>query len=151
MSIELVKPVMLKVYAYILDTFAESDRLLVFEHVDFPEAGIQVPGGSVEPGERPKDAVLREAREETGISNLKLVGKLGVVRKDMGEFGLNCVHERHFYQFDCLIETPTEWIAFEYTPSDGSESPIAFRFYWEKIENPPMLSGGLGEFLNRLL
>jgi ADP-ribose pyrophosphatase YjhB (NUDIX family) len=75
-----------KVYAYILDSFAEGDRLLVFEHLDFPEAGIQVPGGSVEPGERPKDAVLREVKEETGISNLKLVGKLGVFRKDMGEF-----------------------------------------------------------------
>jgi hypothetical protein len=38
------------VYAYILDTFADGNRLLVFEHVDFPESGIQVPGGSVEPG-----------------------------------------------------------------------------------------------------
>jgi hypothetical protein len=44
-------PVVLKVYAYILDIFADGDRLLVFEHVDFPEAGIQMPGGRVEPGE----------------------------------------------------------------------------------------------------
>lgn len=99
-------PPRIKVYAYILDTFADGDRLLVFEHVDYPEAGIQVPGGSVEPGESPADAVIREVCEETGIETLKLVGKLGEVYKDMAEFGLNSIHERHFYQFECPYPTP---------------------------------------------
>ncbi len=40
--------------------------LLVFEHVGIPEAGVQVVQGTVEEGERLEDAVLREAREETG-------------------------------------------------------------------------------------
>lgn len=41
-----------KVYSYI----THQDLLLLFVHVDFPEAGIQVPGGTVEPGETPIDA-----------------------------------------------------------------------------------------------
>ena len=47
-----------KVYAYI--TYA--NRLLVFRHVDGPDAGIQVPGGTIEEGEAPDEAVMRERR-----------------------------------------------------------------------------------------
>lgn len=36
-----------KVYAYI----KRAEQLLVFSHMDFPEAGIQVPGETLEPGE----------------------------------------------------------------------------------------------------
>jgi hypothetical protein len=39
-----------KVYAY----FTRRDQLLVFRHVDFPEVGIQVPGGTVEGDEAPE-------------------------------------------------------------------------------------------------
>lgn len=35
-----------KVYAYI----THEERLLVFKHVDFPEVGIQVPGGTLDAG-----------------------------------------------------------------------------------------------------
>lgn len=36
-----------KVYAYL--TYGR--QLLVFKHTDYPEAGLQVPGGTVETGE----------------------------------------------------------------------------------------------------
>ena len=35
-----------------------GDKLLVFSHPDFPEAGIQVPAGTIEPGEEPGAAVF---------------------------------------------------------------------------------------------
>ena len=38
-----------KVFAYL----THGHRLLVFRHADFPEAGIQVPAGTVQPDERP--------------------------------------------------------------------------------------------------
>ncbi|GAA4704318.1 NUDIX domain-containing protein [Streptomyces youssoufiensis] len=45
-------------------------KLLVFRHTDYSyeEVGIQVPAGSIRPGETPEAAALREAGEETGLS-----------------------------------------------------------------------------------
>lgn len=54
-----------KVLAYITN----RQRLLVFSHLDIPEAGIQVPGGTLEDGESPEEGVLREAYEETGLED----------------------------------------------------------------------------------
>ena len=42
-------------------------RILVFEHPGAPDAGIQVPAGTIEPGEDPARAALREAAEESGL------------------------------------------------------------------------------------
>lgn len=102
--------------------------MLVFDHIDFPEAGIQVPGGSVDVGETPFEAIQREVLEETGIIDLKLVRKLGVVYRDMREFGMNVTHEKHYYQFDWVGEYLESWFHDEETPSDGTPGPIAFRF-----------------------
>ncbi len=46
---------------------AEARELLVFQHAGMPEAGLQVPGGTVEQGETPNDAVAREVLEESGV------------------------------------------------------------------------------------
>ena len=70
-----------KVVAYV----TSGDRLLVFRHVHEPEAGIQVPAGTVEPGESPDDAVIREAHEETGLAGLTIrryLGQPGLRRSD---------------------------------------------------------------------
>ncbi len=40
-------PTLKKVFAYI----TRGDKLLVFRHADFPEAGIQVPAGTAKEGE----------------------------------------------------------------------------------------------------
>ena len=47
-------PVIYKVFAYITN----QNRLLVFRHMDFPEAGIQVPAGTFMTGEELITAVL---------------------------------------------------------------------------------------------
>ncbi|HEX9133526.1 MAG TPA: NUDIX domain-containing protein [Ktedonobacteraceae bacterium] len=62
-----------KVFAYI----THRKRLLVFIHPFAPEAGIQVPAGSIKANERTEAAVLREAFEETGLSDLIVDGFLG--------------------------------------------------------------------------
>jgi 8-oxo-dGTP pyrophosphatase MutT (NUDIX family) len=63
-----------KVTAFILRQGPGGPDLLLFEH---PSAGIQVPTGTVEEGEDPQVAALREGREESGLDGLKLVAYLG--------------------------------------------------------------------------
>ena len=61
----------------VLAYITQRDRLLVFRHVVFAEAGIQVPGGTQNEYETPEEAVLREAHEETGLRDLRLDALLG--------------------------------------------------------------------------
>jgi 8-oxo-dGTP pyrophosphatase MutT (NUDIX family) len=63
-----------KVTALILRAAPGGDELLVFQH---PHAGIQIPAGTIEPGETPEVAVLREAAEETGLTEFAAVQPLG--------------------------------------------------------------------------
>lgn len=65
-----------KVTAFITRPGTQEIELLVFQH---PQAGVQLPAGTVEPGEAPEDAVLREVEEETGLSTVVLVGLLAVI------------------------------------------------------------------------
>ena len=53
---------------------------MVFTHRDIPEAGVQVPAGTVEEGETLDAAVLREVHEETGLppTAVRNSGILGV-------------------------------------------------------------------------
>lgn len=53
----------------VLIYLTRGDELLVLEHSEaFAEsAGVQVPGGGVDPGERPEGAARRELFEETGV------------------------------------------------------------------------------------
>ena len=70
-----------KVFAYL----THGHRLLVFRHADFPEAGSQVPAGTVQPDERPDEAVLREAYEETGLFDFTEVYSRGEIGLALAE------------------------------------------------------------------
>jgi 8-oxo-dGTP pyrophosphatase MutT (NUDIX family) len=61
-----------KVSAFITRESPAGRELLVFAHPN-PRAGIQVPAGTVEAGEAPERAVLRETWEETGLSAVRIV------------------------------------------------------------------------------
>ena len=64
-----------KVTAFIIRESNAGRELLLFEH---PYAGLQLPAGTVEEGESPVESVLRESREETGLTVLSIVEYLGV-------------------------------------------------------------------------
>lgn len=91
-----------KVMAYI----THGECLLVFTHPGASEAGVQVPAGTVEEGEDPAEAVLREAREETGLTGLKLVSFLGERERDMVDVGRDEIHHRHFYHVRYAGDVP---------------------------------------------
>lgn len=56
-----------KVYGYITRLKDHKVQVLVFQHSN-PEAGIQVPKGTVEAEEGIVNALIREMKEETGLS-----------------------------------------------------------------------------------
>ena len=70
----MTRNVLEKVTAFVTRQSPCGQELLLFRH---PHAGIQLPAGTVEEGETPEQAVLREAMEETGLSNLRLGSLLG--------------------------------------------------------------------------
>ncbi len=122
-------PVIRKVFAYI----THRNRLLVFRHTDFPEAGIQVPAGTVLPNEDLTTAVLREAEEETGLQDLVIKAHLGEQIRNMEDFGKAEIHHRHFYHLLCVSDPPEQWQHDETSPSDGGSSPIRFEFFWAEL------------------
>lgn len=122
-----------KVYAYI----TQGEQLLVFRHVDAPEAGVQVPGGTVQPGERLAVAVLREAFEETGLANLEIVAALGDTWPVMDGAGrAGEVHHRHFFHLRAATTLPVTWRHDERDPADGGP-PIRFEFFWIPLAEAP--------------
>lgn len=136
-----------KAFAYI----THGSRLLVFRHPNSLEAGIQVPAGTIENGERPEDAVMREAVEETGLSDLILVGKLGEHVRDMSDWGLHELHHRHFFHLRCEGDPPPTWQHYEMSPSTG-EPPILFQLFWVQLpDGVPQLLCDHGKMLPELL
>jgi 8-oxo-dGTP pyrophosphatase MutT (NUDIX family) len=118
-----------RVYAYITN----KNRLLVFAHPNSPAAGIQVPAGTVEPGEDTDVAVMREAEEETGLTGLQFASFLGKIERDMSEFGTEEIQEAFFYHLICPGDPPESWRHLE--TSGGTTDPIPFDFYWVSLPN----------------
>jgi 8-oxo-dGTP pyrophosphatase MutT (NUDIX family) len=64
-----------KVTAFVTRPVNGHRELLLFQH---PYAGIQIPAGTVEPGETPEAAAIRETQEETGLLNVAIDQYLGM-------------------------------------------------------------------------
>jgi 8-oxo-dGTP diphosphatase len=139
-----------KVFAYI----TKGSKLLVFEQPDSPEAGIQVPAGTLEEGETPEEGVMREAWEETDLSGLKLSCFLGEQIRDMRDYDKQEIHHRYFYHLLCE-DAPETWSHGEFSPSDEHEHDARilrhrFDFYWVDLADVPELIAEHGYFIARL-
>lgn len=129
-----------------------GEQLLVFRHVNDPEAGIQVPGGTVEPDEQPVDAVLREAFEETGLEGLRLGAFLGEAEFDLTPYGRDGIQHRFYYHVTADGPVPEVWQHIERDPSEGDEEEILFECYWVELpEGVPELIASMDEKLPELL
>lgn len=69
-----ILPYLEKVTAFVIRRAGPADELLLIRH---PTSGIQLPAGTVDEGELPEAAVLREVAEETGL-------RLGGVERCLG-------------------------------------------------------------------
>lgn len=83
-----------KVAAFIIRRQAAGAELLLFRH---PYGGIQLPAGTMEAGETPEQAVLREGREESGLAGLRIVGYLGFQDQQLGEGRLATLRSSRVY------------------------------------------------------
>ena len=139
-----------KVLAYVTN----AGRLLVFSHPESPEAGIQVPAGTMEEGEAPVDAVLREAQEETGLEGLTIDAFLGRTIRSFTTplYPSGVVFHRYIFHLRCHGNPPETWRHYEQFPSEGPNEPIPFDFFWATLPNGvPELISYQGELLPTLV
>ena len=122
-----------RAYAYITN----GRRLLLFTHPESPDAGVQVPAGTIEPGESPKHAVMREAREETGLAGLKYERLLAQDTRDMRDYGLDELQYRWFFHLTLEGRPKQSWRHGE-VAEDGSVL-IPFDFFWADLSALPAL------------
>ena len=135
-----------KVLCYIID----RGRVLVFLHRDHPEAGLQVPAGTIRRGEEPQDAALREATEETGLDGLVVVRFLGRVAYDISPIR-DEIQDRHVFQLATTGPAPEEWTHHEL--HDGTRPPTFFCFFWLPLGHPDLatLVVGQGALLDQVV
>jgi 8-oxo-dGTP pyrophosphatase MutT (NUDIX family) len=69
-----------KVTAFVTRETDLGRELLVFRH---PNAGVQLPAGTIEPEESPEAAVLREVWEETGLTRVEIVRSLDIMMQPL--------------------------------------------------------------------
>ena len=112
-----------KVCPVVVRRAAPGDEVLVFRH---PQAGIQLVKGTIEVGEAPGAAALRELREESGITSAEVSTTLAI---------WNSGYEEQVWQFvDVRVPgvLPDRWT--HHAPDDGGH---AFEFFWHPISDPP--------------
>ena len=114
-----------------LSYITHEGRLLVFRQPDFPDAGIQVPGGSVEVGEALEAAALREAREETGLLELVVQSYLGTAAYEL-KVDVGNPHLRHFFHLAYTGPVQPRWEHTEPTPAFGA-TPVRLELWWEPL------------------
>jgi 8-oxo-dGTP pyrophosphatase MutT (NUDIX family) len=134
-----------KVVCYVV----RNERLLVFRHCDYSdeEVGIQVPAGTIDSGETPEQAALREAREETGLDGFTIVRKLGVTEYDITPYRHE-IQRRHVFQLALDGEAPERWMSQE--THDGAQSPTRFECFWIDLRAAHVLQSGQGALIGRL-
>jgi 8-oxo-dGTP pyrophosphatase MutT (NUDIX family) len=137
-----------KVVIYVI----QRGHLLVLDHPEAPQAGLQVPAGTVRPGEDLADAAGRELREETGIEDA-VFRLLGTATYDMTPYGREEIHDRSFFLAELQEEQPIDrrWRRSE--THDGVGVPDVFELYWLSLDTPNLsthLEAGQGALLGEV-
>ncbi len=119
-------------------------QLLIFRHPDCPEAPLQIPGGGVEVDESIETALHREVLEESGLSNLTMVRKLGVAGICWRQ-PHKLISYRHCFLLQASQDTLDAW---EHTvEGDGIDASMTFSYFWHRPSLDFKLPEGLGCFL----
>jgi len=119
-----------KVLAYVTRPKETGLEVLVFEHVHFPEAGIQVPAGTLQENESLETGALREIEEEVGL-------KFTITKKYLGEFEYDRqdrdeLHLRNVFEIEAPPSTKDSWI--HTVKSHDEDNQLQFKCYWLPLE-----------------
>ncbi|MDN4608303.1 NUDIX hydrolase [Sporosarcina sp. F6_3S_P_2] len=133
-----------KVLAYITKGENTERKILVFDQKGNPEAGLQVPGGTIEEDELLIDALYREIEEETGIrrEQLELRGKVHK-RNYFPAHRKDVMHERNIFHLVFIGDDESEWDNL--VKSEGQDNGMIFHCQWLPIYNLPQLAAGQDE------
>ena len=124
--------------------------LLVFDEPDFPEVGLQIPGGTVEPNETVFAAAAREFAEETGLTPDASLSLLAATDYRFIRNNRSHTHHRSYFHVELPNGLPDVWHHHETMP-DGGGSPILFRFFWLGLDEARSRLGfGMEQFLDKI-
>ena len=113
-----------------------AHRLLVFDHADDPTVATQVPAGGIKDGESPDEAVRRELAEESGLTDAKIVRKLGEAwfRARAGDVPAGYEEQVHhvFHLHLDLVPTSAAWV---WEDCDGGTAVVhRYAFRWADLD-----------------
>jgi 8-oxo-dGTP pyrophosphatase MutT (NUDIX family) len=138
-----------KVVAYIVREVEGKRQLLVFTHRDYPEAGLQVPAGTVDEGEGIEEALRREVIEETGQRGFEVVREIATYEWIHPISGN--VHERHVFQLAGPQDAPDRWEWIETSGGAVSDHEgYVFCYYWADLDGEIELAGNFGDYLHAI-
>lgn len=114
-----------------------TDELLVLEHTeDFPDAGVQVPAGGVEPGEHPAVTARRELFEETGV---RVPGPAVHLESHFWTNESAPSRIRHYYWLTAPPGVPDVW---SHIVSAGEQDAgLEFRLSFRPLADPRLTPG----------
>jgi len=114
-------------------------RLLVFRHPG--DGNMQLPKGTIEPGESPEVAVRRELLEESGIDHVGELQSLGTLHRDCeaGTEGNTLRHPQLWHLFLMRAEAPLPESFDHVAMGSPEEDGLVFSFSWlaqgDEVEN----------------
>ncbi|HEX8682107.1 MAG TPA: NUDIX domain-containing protein [Ardenticatenaceae bacterium] len=125
-----------KVAAFVLRRNPEGrDELLAHAFESDPRLPLRVPGGGIDPGEEPEAALWRELSEETGLTTLELVRKLGVRHYYKPYIQANV--ERHDFLLRASPDLPDNWVYK--VGGEGEDAGARFCYRWLGVQALDML------------
>lgn len=136
-----------RVACYVVREGLAGPEVLVFDHVDVPDSGTQVPAGGMEPGESVEEAALREVAEETGLTGARVVRRLGVSDRPHPDTGAPQHTTYVLMRYDGRSDQPAEPWTWK-VEGEGEDGGMLFRCWFTPLPLDGVeLAGHQSEFL----